>query len=38
MPKYPAKTYEDIAKDKIDFEYLRNKLKLKHLEAKKSFT
>jgi len=38
MPKYPAKTYEDIEKNKGDFEYLRNKLKLKHLEAKKSFS
>lgn len=38
MPKYPAKTYEDIAKDSVDFEYLRNKLKLKHLEAQKSFS
>jgi hypothetical protein len=37
MPKYAAKTYEDIAKDKAGFEYLRNKLKLKHLETKAKF-
>ncbi len=37
MPKYPARTYEDIAKDKVNFEYLRNKLKLKHLETKSKF-
>lgn len=37
MPKYPARTYEDINKDKVDFEFLRNKLKLKSLEVKKSF-
>lgn len=35
MPKYPAKTYEDINKDKVDVEFLRNKIKLKHLESKK---
>lgn len=34
MKKSPAKTYEDIPKD---FEYLRNKLKLRSLEAKDSF-
>lgn len=38
MPKYPARTYEDIGKDKIGFEYLRNKLKLKNLETKSSFS
>jgi hypothetical protein len=38
MPKYPARTYEDIGKDKVGFEYLRNKLKLKHLETKKNFS
>ena len=37
MPKYPARTYEDIGKKKIDAEYLRNKLKLKNLEVKQSF-
>ncbi len=37
MPKYPAKTYEDISKDKIDSEFLRNKLKLKSLEVKQNF-
>ena len=35
MPKYPARTYEDIEKDKIDFSYIREKLKLKQFEAKK---
>lgn len=34
MKKAPAKTFEDIPKD---FEYLRNKLKLRTLEAKDSF-
>lgn len=38
MPKYPARTYEDIGKDKVGFEYLRNRLKLKHLETKKNFS
>ncbi len=38
MPKYAARTYEDIAKDRIGFEFLRNKLKLKHLEVKKDFS
>jgi hypothetical protein len=38
MPKYPARTYEDIPKDKVDFEYLRNKLKLKNLEKKQKFS
>ncbi len=35
--KLPTQTYQDIAKD-VDFEYLRNKLKLKHLETKKAFS
>ena len=35
--KLPTQTYQDIAKE-VDFEYLRNKLKLKHLEAKKAFS
>lgn len=34
MKKSPAQTYEDIPKD---FEYLRNKLKLRSLESKESF-
>ena len=34
MPKYPARTYEDIIKD-IDYDYLRNRLKLKSFEIKK---
>ena len=34
MKKSPAKTYEDIPRD---FEYLRNKLKLRALEAKENF-
>jgi len=38
MPKYPARTYEDIAKDKVDYSFLREKLKLKQFEAKKSFS
>ena len=36
--KLPTQTYNDIARDKVDFEYLRNRLKLKHLEAKKKFS
>ncbi|MFZ5932602.1 MAG: hypothetical protein ACOYT7_00740 [Patescibacteria group bacterium] len=35
--KLPTQTYFDIAKRKVDYEYLRNRLKLKHLEAKKAF-
>ncbi len=35
MKKSPAQTYNDIFKEKISFEYLRNKLKLKNLEAEK---
>ncbi len=35
MPKYPARTYEDIDRDKIDFSLIREKLKLKQFEAKK---
>ena len=35
--KLPTQTYHDIAPQKANFEYLRNKLKLKQLEAKKSF-
>ena len=36
--KLPAQTYFDIEKRKVDFDYLRNRLKLKHLEAKKAFS
>jgi hypothetical protein len=38
MPKYPARTYEDIDKDKAGFEYLRNKLKIKNLGIKSDFS
>jgi hypothetical protein len=48
MPKYPARTYEDIDKKKTyspklpnhdldDYDWLRRKLKIKHLEETKSF-
>lgn len=36
--KLPTQTYNDIARDKVDFEYFRNKLKLKHLEVKRTFS
>ena len=35
--KLPTQTYQDIDDSKIPFEYLRNKLKVKHLEAKNKF-
>lgn len=35
--KLPTQTYQDIAKD-VDFDDLRNKLKIRHLEAKKAFS
>lgn len=38
MRKSPTQTYHDIAKDRIGFEYLRNKLKLKHLQEKSGFS
>jgi hypothetical protein len=38
MKKSPAATYNDIDRKKVDFEYLRNKLKLKQFEAKGDFT
>ncbi len=38
MKKSPTQTYQDIAKDRIGFEYLRNKLKLKHLQEKADFS
>ena len=36
--KLPTQTYNDIARDKVDYEYIRNRLKLKHLEAKRTFS
>jgi hypothetical protein len=36
--KLPTQTYQEIDKERVDFEFLRNKLKLKHLEAKKAFS
>ena len=36
--KLPTQTYFDIEKRKVDFDYLRNRLKIKHLEAKKKFS
>ena len=36
--KLPTQTYHEIDEERIDFEFLRNKLKLKQLEAKKSFS
>src|SRR4030043_822537 len=38
MGKLPTQTYQYIYKKKADFEYIRNKLKLKHLEEKEKFT
>jgi hypothetical protein len=38
VPKYPARTYEDISKQQIDADFLRNKLKLKSFEAKRAFS
>jgi hypothetical protein len=35
--KLPTQTYQDIDENKIPIEYLRNKLKLKQLEAKTKF-
>src|SRR4030042_4003873 len=36
--KLPTQTYQGIARDKVDFDYLRNHLKVKHLEAKNAFS
>ena len=36
--KLPAQTYFDLEKRKVDFDYLRNRLKVKHFEAKKAFS
>jgi len=38
MSKYPARTYEDIEKNKIDFSTIRAKLKLKQFEAKENLS
>ncbi|MCJ7805428.1 hypothetical protein MUP46_02175 [Patescibacteria group bacterium] len=38
MKRSPTQTYQDIAKDRIGFEFLRNKLKLKHLQEKDKFS
>ena len=38
MPKNPARAYEDILEDKTGYDYFRNKLKLKDIEAKNSFS
>ncbi|KKQ50505.1 MAG: hypothetical protein US95_C0032G0003 [Candidatus Woesebacteria bacterium GW2011_GWB1_38_5] len=37
MRKPPVQTYQDIFKEKVGFEYFRNKLKLRNLEEEKSF-
>jgi hypothetical protein len=37
MGKLPTQTYHQIDEKKADFEYLRNKLKIRQLEAKKNF-
>lgn len=37
MGQLPTQTYHKIDKDRADFEYIRNKLKLKHLEIKDNF-
>jgi hypothetical protein len=36
--KLPTQTYIDIDKRKVDFDLIRNRLRLKHLEAKKTFS
>jgi hypothetical protein len=38
MRKSPAKTYEEISQNKVGFDYFRNKLKLKDIEAKNAFS
>ena len=38
MKKSPAKTFEDIYKNKTGFDYFRNKLKLRDIEAKNLFS
>ena len=37
MPKYPARTYEDIEKDKANFDYLRNRFKVRQYQVKENF-
>jgi hypothetical protein len=37
MGQLPTQTYHKIDRNKADFEHVRNKLKLKHLDVKKSF-
>lgn len=37
MKRSPAQTYHDIFKEKIGFEYLRNKLKVKNFQEENSF-
>lgn len=37
MGQLPTQTYQDIDDNKIPFEYLRNKLKVRQLEARKKF-
>jgi hypothetical protein len=36
--KLPTQTYHKIDAERVDYEFLRNKLKLKQLEAKKTFS
>ncbi len=36
--KLPTQTYQEIDSDRVPFEYLRNKLKVKHLEVKSKFS
>ncbi len=36
--KLPTQTYNDILPNKVDFEYLRNRLKLKKLQAKEALS
>lgn len=38
MGNLPSQTYQDIKKEKIDFDSLRSKLKVKHLEEKEKFS
>ncbi|OGM16230.1 hypothetical protein A2V56_04545 [Candidatus Woesebacteria bacterium RBG_19FT_COMBO_42_9] len=38
MGKLPTQTYHEIDEERIDFEFLRNKLKLKQIEAKRAFS
>lgn len=38
MKRQPAQTYHEISRERIDAEFLRNKLHLKNIEARKSFS